>query len=347
MSDGRSAPAVQPVSASARSPWPRLLKLLLGLLILALLVRHVEWRHLRAVLSGVSLPLLGVSFAILMVEALLVTHKWRLLLVGGGVEAPFWYLYKVYIKSGFLAFFVPSAISGDVYKGFALTRRVGAGQRVASSIVLERLLGLLSTVTLCVGAIGFLPAQILGVSTAPSIVLAAAITGAGLFAFLHADRFTRIGRWIPQRWHRAVVLLDELGRAFATYRSRTGLLVETYALSLLIQVARCTAVWVVALALHDSTSLLYFLVLVPFLYLANMLPFASSRVGVEQGTFVLLFASVGMPADTALAVSLLSTAVSFLVSLPGGVWLFTDRPGRRAAWLDAPHAADAKPGAGA
>jgi uncharacterized protein (TIRG00374 family) len=304
------------------------LKLALGLLILVLLVRHVEWHRLRTALGGVSLPLLGVSFAILMVEALLVTHKWRLLLVGGGVEAPFWYLYKVYIKSGFLAFFVPSAISGDVYKGLALTRRVGAGQRVASSIVLERLLGLLSTVTLCVGAVAFLPAEILGVSTAPSIVLAAVVTAAGLFAFLHADRFTRLGRWVPRRWHRLVALLDDLGRAFGVYRSRTGLLVETYLLSLVIQVARCTAVWVVALALHDSTSLLYFLVLVPFLYLVNMLPFASSRVGVEQGTFVLLFASVGMRTETALAVSLLATGVSFLVSVPGGVWLFTDRPGR-------------------
>ena len=57
----------------------------------------------------------------------------------------------------------------------------------------------------------------------------------------------------------------------------------------------------------------------------NLLPIASSRLGLEQAVFVGLFAAVGMPRETALAISLLSVAVGFVLVLPFGIGLLFRR----------------------
>lgn len=56
----------------------RLLKWVVGLAVLVVLSRHIELRKLLAVLTGALPVLLAAAFAALVVDALLVTHKWRL-----------------------------------------------------------------------------------------------------------------------------------------------------------------------------------------------------------------------------------------------------------------------------
>ena len=50
-------------------------------------------------------------------------------------------------------------------------------------------------------------------------------------------------------------------------------------------------------------------------------PQSATRAHNGQVMFVVLFANAGMRADTALAVSLLATGVSFVVASSGTMWL--------------------------
>ncbi len=294
--------------------------------VLAWLATGVNLGRFFASMAGASLPLLAVSLAVFLADDLLVAHKWRRLLHGAGIATGLWTLFQVYMKGKFIAFFIPSSVTSDVYKGAALTREHGSGKAVVSSIVLERLLGLVSIATISVVAAGALPARILGFGSGTAVAIAATVAAGGLAAFLSADRIAGAAlRCFPVGWQRLRTFLVDMAAAFSVYRGQRALLAETFALSLLIQVSRSLAVWILARAVDDTTSFLYFLLLVPYVFLVNLLPVASSRIGLEQGVFVVLFAAVGMQPETALAVSLLSVAVGLVAALPGGAWLLAER----------------------
>jgi predicted glycoside hydrolase/deacetylase ChbG (UPF0249 family) len=212
----------------------------------------------------------------------------------------------------------------------ALFASVGAGHAVTSSIVLERLLGMTSIVIVSVIGVSLLPATLFGLDSSISIFVAAFITIAILIGFLQADRILGlVSHWIPKRWPRLTTMLQQLAAAFAEYRPKRGLLAWSLILSIGIQITRTSATWLIAVAVHDATPYWAFLLFVPYLYIVNLIPVATSRFGLEQGAFIVLFGAVGMPAETALTISLLAVFATLLIALPGGLWLLTDRPGRK------------------
>jgi glycosyltransferase 2 family protein len=303
-----------------------LAKLALGGAVLYWVFHSVDLSELAVSMRRASPALLAGALVLFVADDLVTTHKWRRLLEGVGIRPSFRRLFQVYLKGRFLGFFVPSSVTSDLYKGAALSREHGSGKAVVSSIVLERLLGLVSLATIGVVAAGALPARVMGVSSAATVAIGAAATLAGLAVFLQADRIARAALpLVPSGWLRVRSFGQELAGAFAVYRARVPLLVEAFLLSLVIQATRSAAVFALARAVDDRTPFLYFLLLVPYVYLVNLLPVASSRLGLEQGVFVVLFGAVGMSPETALAISLLSVAGSLVACLPGGFWLAVER----------------------
>lgn len=294
--------------------------------VLIWLSRIVDLRETMALVHRAVPSLLLASLAAYICDESLATWKWQRLLGGVGVTWAFGPLFRLMLEGRFIAFFLPSTVTADLYKGAVLTRGGEASAAAVSSILLERILGLLSVVTIGLIAIGTLPATLLGMNSSTAVVAAVGATLVGLAVFLHADRIASLlVPRLPVRWVRIRRILHDLATAFAVYRGRKGLLVQAFLISLLIQGARAVTVWVLARAVGDGTPFVYFVLLVPYVYLVNLLPVASSRLGLEQAVFVGLFAAVGMPRETALAISLLSVAVGFVLVLPFGLSLLFKR----------------------
>ncbi|HVP27677.1 MAG TPA: lysylphosphatidylglycerol synthase transmembrane domain-containing protein [Myxococcota bacterium] len=305
------------------SPWARV-ALTVGVFVA--LSRFVDLASLAARARGADPVWLVAAVVMFGLDQALGVYKWQLLLGGLGLEVGFGPLFRTATSGMFLSFFVPSALSADLYKGVAASRTLGAGAEVASSIVLERLLGVASIVVVGLLSLSWLPRAVLGFDSAVTLGLAAAVLAGGLAGFLHADVLLRFleGR-LPRAFAGLAARLEDLARAFGAYRRRRRTLVACFLLSLALQGTRCTATWMIARSLGDATPFWAFLVFVPYLYMVNLLPFATSRIGLEQGAFVLLFATVGMAPEVAVAVSLLSVLAGLVVALPGGLWLVTDR----------------------
>jgi hypothetical protein len=311
------------------STWLRTaLRLALAALVLGVLAVLVDAASLARLARGADPALLAASVAAFFVDQLLAVVKWRGLLAGIGVEVGLYRLFKTATKGFFVSFFLPSALTADLYKGIELARAQGGGSAVTSSIVLERLLGFASIVTVSAMALGALPTLRGG---GAGLAAAALALGLGLAAFLNADRvLAALLPALPARVARLDTVARELAAAFALYRGRRRVLVEAFLLSVAIQLARSAATWLVARAVGDATPFAAFVFLVPYIYLVNLLPFATSRIGLEQGAFVVLFAAAGMAPDVALTVSLLAVATGLVVALPGGVWLVTEWRGHAA-----------------
>jgi hypothetical protein len=309
--------------ALLKSPW---LRAALTLAIFWLLSRLVDMGQLATLARSASPSWLAGSVVIYALDQVLSVYKWQLLLAGLGLRVPFLPLFKTATTGAFIAFFVPSALSADLYKGVAATRALGGGARITSSIVLERLLGVASIVVVGLLSLSWLPHVVLGLDSASALGIATLVLAGAMAAFLHADLvFRRVEDRLPRALAGVSARLEALAGAFGAYRRERAILAATFLLSLGIQLTRCTGAWMIARGLGDATPYWAFLVFVPYIYMVNLLPFATSRVGLEQGAFVVLFGTVGMPPDVAVTVSLLSVLASLVVALPGGIWLMTDR----------------------
>jgi len=68
--------------------------------------------------------------------------KWHLLLVTKKIDLSIFKILRVDYASTFLSLFVPSSISLDLFRGYSLSREVTSKKIAASSIIVDRAIGL-------------------------------------------------------------------------------------------------------------------------------------------------------------------------------------------------------------
>jgi glycosyltransferase 2 family protein len=99
----------------------------------------------------------------------------------------------------------------------------------------------------------------------------------------------------------------------------------TLIISLLNQLLIGYVAFLLLAAMGDSVGLGWVLVLFPAVLLLSMLPISLGGWGVRESAMVVAFALVGVPADAALATSILYGLCLLAASLPGGLVWLTER----------------------
>ncbi|TMQ70936.1 MAG: flippase-like domain-containing protein, partial [Candidatus Eisenbacteria bacterium] len=124
-----------PATPPRKSPLGLILRLAVAAGCLALLLRIVHPRELIATLERASWPFFLASLAAYVCDESLSTLKWRQLLRGVADPPRFRSLLRLTLEGRFIAFFLPSTVTADLYKGAVLTRRGRSGAAAMSSIV--------------------------------------------------------------------------------------------------------------------------------------------------------------------------------------------------------------------
>ena len=298
-------------------------RLLLGLTVLALVSSRIDFSALTLQLDAGALWGGAVAVLALVLAQALSAQRWRILL---GEGAPPWrYLWRLYSVGAFFSLFLPTAVGGDAVRAAAAMRTLPRGGSVLASVLLDRMLGVLALVVYAMlGAIA-MPAVVSVLRDAWRWKFgAAAVLALVAGAVMVAAVGWRLARRRP---HIATMLDDGLALAKALIAAPRALLGAT-ALAFAVQGAYIVAWIAVAIGLRLPIPLLFFLVAVPVVSLASMLPVTLSGIGVREGAWVLLFASLGLPAANAVAYSLLYFACVMLVGLVGGVVFVSFGTGR-------------------
>lgn len=208
---------------------------------------------------------------------------------------------------------LPGGIVGDVFRVWEGHDRLRRGPTVLGVVALERVLGLqaLGVVALC-GApwapLGALPEGVF-----EGLVAIGALCAFGPFLLLHPAAGAVVRRFVdrlPKHLMRAKRLAFEAGEGLAAVafdRRRAGAAV---ALSLVCQAIPVVAVAALAQPLAGDVAIPWFAVVVPFVTLVSMLPISVGGTGVRELLFVALFTRVGMPAEAALALGLVTGIVN-------------------------------------
>jgi uncharacterized membrane protein YbhN (UPF0104 family) len=217
------------------------------------------------------------------------TVRWRMFLP---TEISARKLFSLYMIGTFFNNFLPGVIGGDAVKGYYLYREIGKGSLSLASIFVDRYIGFIGLIAICVVAYPFGFKYFAGSRVEwllPLIVLGFLVSSLLIFGL-------RIGQRIK--------FLSEFYTYFHSYRNQKDVIGKTFVLSLFIQFAGIFSVYILARGLQQHIPLLAFFVFLPIIILLTLIPVSISGLGVREGAFVLLFGFIGVEPSAATAISL-------------------------------------------
>src|SRR3954449_8448348 len=190
----RFAPEAALPEATARRYRPgRWLGWGLAVVILVGCLLFIDPAEIEAALRRVSPAELAVLLLLASLDRILVGLRWGVLLRLAGVRLPLARAVRLFYQASAVGTLLPSHLGGDLLRGWWAVREGAPGHPVAASLVMERLLGLVSAANWAV-----LGAVLLAVRHAPghawplaALGLLAALAGNGLFA-LSLSRRSRV-----------------------------------------------------------------------------------------------------------------------------------------------------------
>ncbi len=305
--------------------WLHLALVVAGVALLLALVRSIGAERLAAELRRLGAAFFGVVALELLLDGCN-TLGWRRLLP---TRVPLWRLYWIRAAGTAVNQLTPTAtLGGEIVKALLLRPRVPAGE-AAASIVAAKLSFAIAQMLLVLCGLAAVLARLDGQPTLRAgLVLATALTCAGVGGFLLLQRRGALsgplgalarrgfaGEWM-RRLHARAADVDE--RLAALHREQPGAFAASIAWHFVAQLVGTMQLWFILRALAVPAGFITCLALEAFaLVIDSALFFVPARIGVQEGGRVLVFTALGLSAATGLAVALVVRLDQLVVAAAG------------------------------
>lgn len=299
------------------------LRIIVTLLLCALLLVYVADVHVVLETLGHCDPLWTVAaLAALLLDRVLMSYKWGLLLAIRGYAIPLLQRLMVYCSAMMWGLALPSTVGADGVR-VVLIRRFGVRvDDTLATILVERGIGfivaLLTAVVSLIILRTMLPHDALH-DYGLALGVAGLLAAIGILMFSFTDgALTSMLRLIPQRFSdsAAARLLVRLHEAYASLATDRRRLAAFSVLTLIEHVLVIVCYGLVAVALQVEFNIMFMFAAVPLAILVSRLPISLDGIGVYEGIFVAIMALGGVRPADALAISLAARALQIIVWLP-------------------------------
>ena len=314
-------PAAGPPGARRRA-WAAALKVGVSAALLAFLLSRVDRGAMAGALRGAWLSLLLLCIPLYGVGQLLSTLRWQVLLEAEGIRVPLRRLLLLYLEGMFFSLFLPTAVGGDVVRGYRIWHLTRAGEGALASILVERLTGFVAMVGIAAATTA--AALTTGALRDTSVVLFVAVVAAGLAGaigvLMSPAALRLVDRLLAGRTDVGFMQgVRRFGEAMQRYRGHGRAVIAALGMSLGFQTLLIFLVYLVALALRLPVHFMPFLIFIPMVNVISMVPISLGGLGVREGGIVYLLGKIGVEPAGALTLSLLWFAIVAVTSLPGGI----------------------------
>ena len=334
-----------PPASNSRGVLKWLLRLGLGVVIVAWLVSRPEGAQVGSVLRNASPWLLPVAVSVYWLGQAVSARRWQLLLnaplssVSKNAPLSLVECGRIYLLGMFGNLWLPTSIGGDAARAWLAGRRIENFGIAATSVLLDRLIGLAGLIfaAACAllwdalahaarrqstldGAVPMPAMRILLIAT-----LALILVGIASLLLLRLTRRSRASSNEDNqqhgRWPRLIGKLNALHETLADYAApqRRKVLWVAFGWSIAVQVIQIIINIGLARAVGLTLPASTLAWLAPLLALSSVLPLGIGGLGVREAAAVALLHNSGAPQSTVLAWSLLWQATVWLSSLPGGL----------------------------
>ncbi len=313
------------------------LKIVVSVGLLYVLLSRVDLARLAAQARSASPAWLGAALGLYLLAIMISAWRWNLLLRAQRVEVPFGALANSFLIATFFNNFLPSNIGGDVIR-IGDTARPARSKTLATTVVLvDRGVGLVGLVfvaatgaTLAAGmsdAIGPLGPGLLWAALALALGVAVPV----LLLPHGVGRVLRPLRAIHQEW--VEVRIERLVEALGRFRAAPQAILACFGGAILVQATLVGFYVAVAHAIGVRIAVSHLAILVPISFVFQMLPVSVNGLGVREWVFGAYLTRLGLPLESALALSFIGAALIMLFSTSGAV-VYLSRRQRMAAAPD-------------
>ncbi len=323
-------PADAPTKKSAKKPLVVAAKVLFSVVMLVWVFRKVTakdgagelWARLEDLhwgwwLAAVAMQLIAIVFA---------TGRWRILLRGQGIEAPWRFLGGSFLIGRFFGAFTPGGLGLDGWKLYDVGTRTRKFARVTALFVVEKVLGQMAFGLVVLGG-SLWGLEVLGLTGVLLINgFFAALVAAGLALLSRPQIIRWSSAFLPPRIRRRVQTLVD---AFCAYQGRRLLLAQAvllgtgvHAFNNLIYVCAAQAV-----GIELSPMLVFFASSITIM--STLLPLSINGIGLREATAVAVYTSslVGLSEVEAVLIPVVGIAAEYAVSAFGVVPFILRRGG--------------------
>lgn len=299
----------------------RILRVLVAVILTAAVFYLAHPSDVVRAAAGADWRWLAAAAASVLVDRALMARRWLELLVAltPGSRPRAASVMRVFFVSSFVSNFVPS-VAADMYRAYALSRHDVRLAESTASVLMDRVLGVLSMAIVGAVALAFVPVE--GASRGIAVSLAAAFAAcaaAGLVVF--SERISAavlgIAGAVPSNAvRRLAASLTDAARRYAHHRDA---LARVLVMSIAVQAIRILQAWCLGEALGIALPLAAYFAIMPVILLIMQVPITINGLGTTQVAFVTLFGASGVGAAAATALSILFLVLGVIGSLPGGV----------------------------
>ena len=295
---------------------------LLGLAVFAVILTRIDVRGVAGTLGDARLEYVLAAVLLSVPFTACKAWRWRHLLRLQGIHYPYGRAFILYVTGAFLGAATPGRL-GDFVKAFVLKREKGIPVALgASSVLVDRLfdLGTLSVFTLW-GILAFHPPIPVRWGTVALVLI-------GLVALLLLMG-RRLKRWASRALWRVVPA--SVGDAVSDFY---GGMKQLWSPKLLLSCAASFSAYLIyfvgcrymAHAVSIDLSYMYLAFAVSAANIVSLLPVSVSGIGTRDALLIVLFRSVGLSSESALAFSVVFlVATNVFLAFGGLVWWLTGR----------------------
>lgn len=279
-------------------------------------ISELDWIYL----SG------AVSVAVL--TMLIITFKWQLLLKVKNLKISFVKLFCIGRIGTFFGLFLPSSIGTDAARTYYLIKDNQKKIESVSSVFVERLFGVISLLSF----------GLLGIMISGEVFGSLAIEQSIFILILFVGFSTTI-IFTEKVYLKIISLFDIIGNdkikkkiqllflSINEYKKEKKILLVTLLLSYLVQLSRILTTFLISYALGFNIEFYVFVIFIPVVMIILMAPISLGGLGVRESAYILIFTEFGIPKSDALSISLVSTFLTTLLGLSGGlIYLFYKKP---------------------
>lgn len=288
-----------------------IIKLLVTLGFLAWVILKVDWEQVLFYLGAITLWKLALYALLIVVGIGISSYKWKLLAEFKGLRHNFGDYYRFYLTGTFINNFMPSFIGGDTFKAYETGRPEKKYIEAASSVMADRITGLIGMTILALFFSLLNLKNVLGNHFLLLINLALALS---LFLDILIAKTRNFRAWkkfldrLPQKIARFIIEVQD-------YSNDSGILTKAIFFGIIFQfIGVAVANFMLFWALGIQISLFNYLSVIFLISLISSIPISINNIGVKEWAYVTFFGIYGLDASAVVTVAILSRVIQMVIS---------------------------------
>lgn len=296
------------------------LRILISVLLIGYLLATVDLGELLTVLKSLNIGYFLASVFSGFLHNVIFAYRWKIIIARSGIQVPFLTLIKFYFGGAFFNLVLPTALGGDLVRGYDLAIHSGKKMDAAASVLTERIIGFSALISIALFALLFGHSMI----DNPIVTIVILIVCISYFILVIIVFNARIIKKLTSVFKFITIWnigkrIEKMQRSLRAFTASKAVLCQCFALSIICQIIMILAGYLLALAINLRLPVVYFFMILPMIWVITMFPLSINGLGVREGSYVFFFTKVGVSNSMALLLSFLAISRIIILGLIGGV----------------------------